>query len=58
MSLVLPLAFAFLISFFILTACWFTPLAGTDAVKGNHSTPLAIIGVLSILISAGVAQVL
>jgi|GEM_PF-4675621 len=50
--------FIFIASFFILSACWITPLAGTDEAYKNHSKPLMIIAGVSVVVSGLIGTIL
>ncbi|MEC7983693.1 MAG: hypothetical protein VX278_00935 [Myxococcota bacterium] len=52
------LIFYFLAIFFILSVCWFTPLAGTPAAYENTTKRFAIIGVLSVIFTGAVGALM
>ena len=43
----MDLVFTFIAAFFVLSACWFTPQAGTEAVYHNYSKPLIVLALVS-----------
>ena len=54
----MTIAFVFIASFYILSMCWFTPVAGTDAVNGNHTKAVSVITVISLIIAGSSTLVL
>ena len=54
----MTLAFAFIASFFILSACWLTPLAGTAAINNNHSKAFISIAVVSAVVTGLLSPIL
>ena len=57
-SVIIDQAFFFLAIFFILSVCWFTPLAGTAEAYHNMTKRFAIIAALSAVITVTVNVVL
>ena len=51
-------AFAFIAAFFILSACWFTPYAGTEIKIADHSKPLTLIAFVSVAISGFIGSII
>ena len=50
--LVVNILFSFIASFLILSICWITPLAGTEAAHKNQSKAFGVILAISVIFTA------